>query len=296
MPESDEATNRSGRLLLGTHTHDAAGEGGRRQAAAMAALQQLHDVDLVNAQFRERPHHVAGIETLAVLEHSSNSVSGRPGPRKPLMSEIFGALAAAADARRARYFCFTNADIHITQEAVDWMLSGEREAYVFSREDFDSTGTPLGMELAGTDVFAVAVAWWRAHRERFRPYIAAEGVWDNVYTAVLMCHANAVLENRRPLVRHEAHPRSRIDSHFADYTRLLAARDAGYFHLWCRYWGALVQLREQKRGEDAEKALASDVFVWNPSLAKRAVQAGRNVKARVRYVWSRRQRAAGSGQ
>ncbi|HVL67946.1 MAG TPA: hypothetical protein VM364_11840 [Vicinamibacterales bacterium] len=247
-------------------------------------MRSLRDVDLVDVQFAAEPYRHPDLETLAVLERSSRTVSGVEGPAKPLMSDIFDALAAEARRRRLPYFCFTNADIHISQAAVDRVLGGGGISHVFSREDFDRDGRTLGMELAGIDVFAVATDWWPKHRHRFRPYIAAEGMWDNVYASILLIHANATIENRGPMVRHEAHPRSgETRRNFVAYSNYLASLDAWYFDRWCKYWGGLVELRREGADEAAEHALRQRVFTWPPSLRDRALQAARFVRAACRY-------------
>ena len=275
------------RLLIGTHTFAAAGDSARRQAAGVASLCALGGVEIVNVQFERDPHHADGVPTLAVLRGTSNAITGRRGPAKPIMSELLDALAAHAAARSLDVFCFTNADIIFSQDAVEFMLSAPRDAFVLSRQDFDGrTGRPAGMEVAGTDVFAIATRWWTANRTRFRPYIAGEGGWDNVYTSVLLCHGDAVLENRRPLVRHEIHPPGPMPSpHYGEYVRMLCALDARYFSLWCRYWDGLLRLRQTDAGAEEEAAWARDVFVWNPTPWERLFQAGRDVKARLRYHW-----------
>jgi len=275
------------RLLIGTHTFAAEGDSARRQAAGVASLCALGGVEIVNVQFERRPHHADGLPTLPVLRGTSNDIAGRSGPTKPIMSEMFDALAAHAASRNLASFCFTNADIIFSQDAVEWMLSAPRDAFVLSRQDFDGrTGTPATMEVAGTDVFAISTRWWAANRTRFRPYIAGEGGWDNVYTAVLLCHGDAVLENRRPLVRHEIHPPGPMPSpQFGEYVRMLCALDARYFSLWCTYWDGLLRLRTAKAGADEEAAWAREVFVWKPTPGERLFQAGRNVKARLRYRW-----------
>lgn len=292
---SSTSTRARSRMLIGTHTFAAAGESARRQAAGIASLRALRDVDIVNVQFERNPHDVDGVPSLAVLRETSNAITGRRGPTKPVMSEIFDALATHAASRGLSSFCFTNADIIFSQEAVDWMLSAPRDGYVLSRQDFDGrTGIPTKMEVAGTDVFAIATRWWAGNRTRFRPYLAGEGGWDNVYTAVLLCHGDAILENRRPLVRHEIHPPGPMPSaHFGEYVRMLCAFDARYFSLWCRYWDGLLRLRAAGARVEEEAAWARDVFVWKPTSAERLIQVGRNVKARLRYRWWKL--AAGEG-
>lgn len=278
-------------MLIGTHTYAADGEGLRRQASGVASLVALRSAEIVNVQFAQGPHHVPGLPTLAVLERASTDID-RGGPRKPIVSEIFDRLAAEASARGSEYFCFTNADVLVTQQAVDWILGGGKDAYALSREDFDGTsGAPAGMQLGGIDTIAVRAGWWARNRLRFRPYIVGETVWDNVYAAILMIHGDSVIENRRPFIRHEIHDAGR-GSAFAEYTRLLSALDAWYFTRWCCYWWPLMKLREQGASAEEEAALARSVFSRQKSAVDSVVQAGRSVKARVRYAWSRRTRVS----
>ena len=66
-------------LVLGTHTFDASGDAGRRQAAAVETMRTLTGVLPVNVQFARRGHTVDGLETIAVLGRDSCTVTGRPG-------------------------------------------------------------------------------------------------------------------------------------------------------------------------------------------------------------------------
>ena len=288
MPQNG-ATDRVPRLLIGTHTFGARGDGARRQAAGIASLTALHGVRIVNVQFAHEPHHVEGIETLPVLRNTSNALSGRAGPVKPDVSEIFATLAAHAASRGIPLFCYANADIIVTQQAIDWMCSTPKDTFVLSREDFDGpTGAVVGMELAGTDVFAMTTRWWSDNAHRFRPYLLAEGGFDNVYTAIMMCHSDGALENRRPLVRHERHAAGpRPSPHFGEYIRLLCALDAQYFSRWCAYWDGLVRLRSRGASADEEAAWVREAFAWKPAFGERVTQRLRNVKARVRYAAGR---------
>jgi hypothetical protein len=282
------------RLLVGTHTYQGAPAAVARQQAAVGALLRLDRVEAVNVQFAKEPHDVAGLRTLPLLVHTSNSVSGRRGPAKPIVSEILDVLAAEASRLAIDCFCFTNSDIAFTQQAVDWILDGGKEACLLSREDFDgATGAAVKVELAGVDVIAVATRWWLAHRQRFRRYIAGDPCWDNVYAAIVMCHADAAIENRRGLVRHESHASAWSGSPFAQYTRWLTALDAGYFSIWYRYWEGLVRLRAAAATAEAEAAWAREVFVWAPSPGQRLVQRGRDLKALLRYSWWKLRAGAG---
>jgi hypothetical protein len=282
-------TGAGDRILIGTHTFAARGDGARRQAACISSLKALDGVEIVNVQFADAPHQMEGIETHAVLRNTSNDLAGRSGPMKPDVSEIFAALAGEADSRRIPLFCFTNGDIIFTQQAIDWMRSTAKETFVFSRENFDgATGASRGMELSGTDVFAMTTRWWRANGHRFRRYLLGEGGFDNVYTAIMMCHADGAIENRRPLVRHEIHPAGPMPSpYFGEYIRLLCALDAQYFTRWCRYWDGLVRRRSIGATADEERAWAREAFTWKPSPREALTQRARNVKAHTRYWWWR---------
>jgi hypothetical protein len=282
-------TDASARILIGTHTFAARGDGTRRQAACIASLKPIDRVQIVNVQFARDPHHAEGIETLAVLRNTSNGLTGRAGPMKPDVSEIFGALAATATRRGIPLFCFTNGDIIFTRQAVDWMLSAPKDTFVISRENFDgATGASRGMELSGTDAFAMTTRWWQANARRFRRYLLGEPGFDNVYTAIMMCHSDGVIENRRPLIRHELHQAGPLPSpHFGEYIRLLCALDAQYFTIWCRYWDGLNRLRACDAGEEEEVAWAHAAFTWKPSRREAVTQRARNAKAYARYWWWR---------
>jgi hypothetical protein len=292
--EIGDASGDPPRLLIGTHTYAAGGDAARRQSACVASLASIHGAQIVNVQFEHEPHHVDGIETLAVLRTTSNRLSGRAGPRKPDVAEIFAVLARAAASRGIPLFGFTNADIIFTQQAIDWMTSTPKDAFVLSRENFEAaTGMARGMELSGTDVFVMTTKWWQANAHRFRSYVLAEGGFDNVYTAIMMCHADCAIENRRPLIRHEIHPMAPMPSpHFGEYIRLLCALDAQYFSRWCRYWDGLVRLRGRGASEAEEHAWADEAFAWHPSLRELMIQRARNVKARLRYWWWRHRQAS----
>jgi hypothetical protein len=278
------STSPSSRLLIGTHTYAAEGNALRRQSAGVASLLALHGVEIVNVQFAQGAHHVPGLRRLDVLGRASTDIDPS-GPRKPIVSEIFDRLAAEASARGSEYICFTNADIIVSQQAVDWILDGGTDGCLLSREDFDgATGAATGMQLGGIDTMAIRTRWWTRNRWRFRPYIVGETVWDNVYAAILMGHGNGAIENRRPFIRHEMHD-ARRGAAFTEYTRLLSALDAFYFTRWCCYWWPLMKLREQGATAEEEAVLARSVFSRQKSVAESVIQAGRSAKARVRYAW-----------
>ena len=184
-------------VVLGTQFYAASADVMRRQDQVIEALLRLRGVDLVNLQWIDEPYDRPEIETLAVLRRDSRSIAQLPVRRKPIMPELFDALAAAAAARGARYFGFLNADILVAQAAIDVITREQRDAYAFSRLEVEpGTGEPLGLVLNGLDLFVFDVSWWRRERHRFRPYILAEWFYDCVFGALIACHGNGLILNR----------------------------------------------------------------------------------------------------
>jgi hypothetical protein len=140
------------------------------------------------------------------------------------------------------------------------------------------------MVTTGQDMFVVAAAWWQQARLRFRPYIIGEACWDNVYTAIMMCHSEGVVLNREPLILHEAHPTVwRDQAPTARYNGFLAALDHRYFSLWSTYWHRLEQLRATGAAEPVEASLAREVFTWRRSPIEAVRQFVRSARAHRRF-------------
>lgn len=281
-------------ILLGVNAFAAQGEAGGRQARALDSWRALDGVRLANVGWPDEPVEVDGFATHAVLRLDSRVVTGREGRRKPIASEVFDRLAEIAAAEGCDAFLFANSDIRLTQGALDRVRAEGREAYAFSRMDVDGeTGEGVGMVLGGVDAVVIGVDWWRANRGRFRAYPLGEPVWDNVYTSILLAHSDGMLLNREPLVLHERHAASGWGtSPFAPYIQLLSALDRPYFDRWARYHHHLVALRARGAGEEEEMALQREAFRQPVTVAERAVQALRTIKARVRYAAARRRAGA----
>ena len=281
-------------LLLGVNAFDAPGDAGRRQAEALVTWRALDGVRLANLQWADDVFEVEGFATHAVLREDSRTASGRQGPRKPLVSEVFDRLAEIAAAEGCRWLGYANSDIHWSPGAVARVRGDELEAYAFSRMDFDPrTGADLEMVHAGIDAFVLSVEWWWRNRRRFRAYIGGEPVWDNVYAAIVLRHARSVLVNREPLLRHERHPAGDWRrSPYARYVACLAALDRLDFTRWAVYHHHLLQLRERGAGAAEEDRLRDEVFHAPDSVGARLLQAARALKARLAYAVRPRERAA----
>jgi hypothetical protein len=274
-------------MLIGLSAHPGDADSMRRQEQAGRQLMQLRDVQAVNLQFRAgSTTTLADIETLPVLTQDSLVIAG-PGRRsKPITRELFDVLARLASTRGQRYFAYINSDIIVRPEAIDAVREGARETYAICRHDVDSIQDMHNAVLltAGIDMFVLSVEWWNRHQRRFRPYIVGDACWDDVYTAVMMCHSDGVILNRDPLILHERHPTVWNDAtSSARYNGFLAALDARYFDLWCTYFDRLEQLRASGATEQAEQILREEIFVWRPSAAEAVKQSLRSLRARWRF-------------
>jgi hypothetical protein len=275
-------------VVLGTQFYAGPRDAMRRQQQALDALGRLRGVIPINVQWVDEVHERTGVETIATLTQDSRTVTGLPAGRKPIMPELFDALASVAVARGVRYFGFFNADIVILQAAIDAVLRGGKEAYAFSRMDVDpESGREVGLVPNGLDLFVFSVEFWRRERARFRPYILGEWFYDCVFGALIVCHGHGEILNREGEIRHEAHPHA-PQGGLSVYNGYLAALDAEYFSMWVRYRARLDALRARGASADEQLALQREVFVRRRSVASAVVQAGRSAKAFLHY---RRKRA-----
>ena len=268
-------------LVLGTHIYPAAGAAADRMRRALDGWTTLSGVRLVNLQFAGDPSPPThpGFRTHAVLREDSRMVSGAPGVRKPTMREMLDRLVDEADEAGCAYAGFSNADIQISQGAIDRVAFGGKDATVFSRMEVDPlTGNPVGEFLSGQDTLFIRPAAYRALRARLRPYIVGEMPWDVVYTSILLTHCRAELVNRGDDCRHVVHDAIWVDSPFAKYGWRLAHMDWTYLERWYRYYYPAKAMREAGRPCAEEDALREVVF--RPLTA---LERAKSVYRRLRY-------------
>jgi hypothetical protein len=275
-------------IAIGTQFYPATEDAGRRQHRAREALLALDGVAPINLQFADERFSPEGFRTLPVLREDSRTVTGSHSRRKPIVSEMFDALANAAATEGCRYFAYLNADIEVSPAAIARIESSGRDGYAFCRVDVDPiTRAELRVQIFGLDMFAIDVAWWQRHRRRFRRYIAGEPYWDNVYAAILCSHGEAEVVHDAPGIFHENHAAVRGADIFADYNGYLAALDAPYFSRWTAYVARLQEAQAAGVHVDGP-LLAAEVFRGQSrSLTDYAVHAARQVRARIRFARTR---------
>ena len=266
-------------LTLGSNFYLSQGGDARRQQAAQDSWRTLPGVDLVDLQFVRDPArlNLPGFRRVEVLQRDARELTGADGKRKPIMSELFDALARAALAAGNEFFAFANADVVLLPSFVDTVradaAAGSR-GQVFSRVDFPGEEVPGEEEMIfpGQDVFVLDARWWLDHRWRFRPYVIGEVGWDNVYTALVLRHApGARLHNRVGHARHEIHENRWYASPYEPYNTFLLTLDAYPFGDWCEYCGELRRLRGGgllgggPLGDEAEEAAVQGRVFTRPA-------------------------------
>jgi hypothetical protein len=273
-------------VVLGVHAQSAAEASAEPMVRGLGSLRRLSGVERCNLQFADHDagEDVPGFEACRVLTTDSRTVSGIEARRKPVVAEIFAWLAARALHGGSRYFAYLNAEAGLRQDVVDLARHDGRTAYVLARTSTDDCGAPGELQLAGIDGLIIDARWWLVNAWRFRPYILGEPIWDSVYASLCLCHGNGVLVYRPGELIHEGHPVAWRDGPCQDYLRLLAALDAPYLSLWCRFHAAAVESIGRVGGERDLQALARATFVWQPSRRLRLLQSARAFKARLRHA------------
>jgi hypothetical protein len=208
------------------------------------------------------------------------------GARKPIVSEMFDALSGVARDEGCRYFAYLNADIEVTQAALDIVIAGNRDGYAFSRMDVEpATRAEIGVQIFGLDMFVVDAAWWTAERRRFRPYIAGEACWDDVYAWIVCGHGRGEIVNEQPGIFHERHPTLWSDAGpFAEHNGFLAALDSPYFSRWCHYAVRLDESRKAGTPLDSRQFANETLGHARLSALETARHAARQLLARIKHA------------
>jgi len=274
-------------VLLGTSISARDGDAARRESSAQASLAALIDrglADAINLLFVDERPAAGAIRSQACLTLDAPGVSGLDGPRKPIVSEMLDVLAAEARRRGVPRIGLVNGDIVVTPAAVDRVSAIDAPFVAIARTDTGG-GQPEAPMIHGVDFVAIDTAFWSRTRRLFRPYILGEEIWDNVYTAIGLCHGGVLL-NRERLILHERHETQKTRRPYARYVHLLAARDRAYFMRWCTYLARVEAMGGAVGSVDEALALQRSVFV-PPTVMEHGVDLAR-------AAWWRTRRFAGA--
>ncbi len=276
------------RILLGTHVYPAQNAAAQRMQRALSSWTKLEEVDLVNLQFANRSttQAIDQFETQPLLKHDSCTVTGLPGPRKPIVSELLARLGQLAEARGCEYIGFSNADILISPTAIDRVLSSGRSGTIFSRMDIDGeNGQPMGEFFSGQDTIFLKTATYRRHRRSLRPYVVGEMPWDVIYTSYFLSHTDVELVNFGADCRHVWHETIWVDSPFAPHGWRLAHLDWTYFARWYQYYEAAKQIRAAGRDADEEARVRQSIFGAPLRLTERLKNGYRSLRYGGVFTW-----------
>jgi hypothetical protein len=270
-------------VVLGTHVYPASGSALSRMDAALHSWTELKGVSLVDLQFGGGTgSDRSPFKSRHVLTTDSTTITGREGPRKPVMSELLQQLAAVAAAEGSVYFGFSNADIHVSQHAIDLVSQSGLDAVVFTRMDVEAgTGRELGEFYSGQDTIFLNLDFYRRHQSRFRPYVVGEMPWDVVYTSIVLTHGNSRLVNRGAFTTHVAHETIWVDSPFGEHAWRLARLDWAYMARWYRFYYAVKALRERGGDPVREDQFLDEAFRRPLTVDERARTMYRVLKDRV---------------
>ena len=154
------------------------------------------------------------------------------------------------------------------------------------------TGAEVDVLIFGLDMFAIDVQWWARERRRFRPYIAGEACWDNIYASLVCAFGNGVVINERPGIYHQRHAVVWGDGPFARHNAYLATLDSPAFSRWVRYAMTLDETLKTGTPVDRDRLARELLSDARLSFRETAVHAGRTVRARIRHAWNTARRSS----
>jgi len=186
------------------------------QALNAALLREAPGGQAVNIAFAgEAP--IGPYPTEARLETCSQQLAPSPdGVRKPVASELFGALARLAKEKGKEAFLFANGDVLLTSVLLATLGELRRRGYrnvAITRTDVenfaDREPPDWGMmHIGGSDAFLVDTEWWLDNERDFGPYLIGEMDWDTVYAGIMARRSPFYyLSHARGALLHQAHAR-----------------------------------------------------------------------------------------
>lgn len=159
------------------------------------------------------------IEPVFSLTRSSNSVIPNYPKKLPFVNDIIHSLFIKAVELGCEYFIFTNSDVILKSNLINYINTSKPDSFACSRLDIsniesfqyilDQNVTPIRYEIAGFDTFVFNVNWYEKHQALFRDYLLGKPQWDQVYATLMKVYGgNHPFGNQLPPyclhIQHEA--------------------------------------------------------------------------------------------
>lgn len=184
----------------------------KRQNIAVESYKHLatlfpNVVSLLDVQFKDEKNTFSspyGIDVQFSLDRSSLDVTTGGTKKLPFVNDIINALAE----KNCDYFIFTNSDVIINKNLIDYILAKKPECMACSRLDiadidsFESLKTqiaPVRWEIGGFDTFVFKRGWYEIHKHLFHDYLLGKPYFDHVYAGLMQCYGDGTpLGNQYP--------------------------------------------------------------------------------------------------
>lgn len=186
------------RIVIGSNTF---GKYHRQDVAvdSWKHLQQKYDIDIYDIQFKDEVRsfdNVYNLNVIPKLTRSSESILKKSSKKLPLVNDVISCLSEVD----CEYFIFTNSDVIINSNLIEYINNSKPTAFGCSRLDIHNVNgfedilrknvTPVRYEIAGFDTFIFKKDWYVNHYSLFRDYFLGKPVWDQVYTTLLKIYAD----------------------------------------------------------------------------------------------------------
>lgn len=269
------------KILLTTNTFGSY----KRQDIAIQSYKKLLEefpdiLSFFDIQFRDEKetfNNVYGLDVTFSLKRSSLDIIDDAEKKLPLVNDLFCVAADLAE----DYFIFTNSDVIINKNLIEYIIKNKPECFACSRLDIEDNFTdlselkekikPVRWEIAGFDTFIFRKEWFLKYKHLFNDYFLGKPEFDHVYAAIMKCFGdNTPFGNHYPPFCFHIHhgmnsvlidsPESRFNRKTMNSNPLDKIMTClMFFHLkqnLCRRtpWGAFIHPKED------EKALEKMLF------------------------------------
>lgn len=210
------------KILLGTNTFGTYD----RQDIAVDSYKELkklfpNNVDIIDIQFQDEKHNFKnhyGLDIKFDLIRSSKDVIDNPEKKLPFVNDLFSVIAEYSE----DYFIFTNSDVIINKNLIEYIINNRPECFACSRLDISpinsfselrQKASAIRWEIAGFDTFVFKKEWFLKYKHLFNDYLLGRPQFDHIYAGIMKCYGdNTPLGNQNPpFCFHIHHPVKWLD-------------------------------------------------------------------------------------